>query len=80
MLINSVLRNINRLLLNFFKTDENEPTTDSFDKHYLSLFEIKDFNILIDNKPFSDQPQRKKQEAHEKLSKCQETMIMQQGI
>ena len=31
------------------------------------LIEIKDFNALIDNKPFIDQPVKNKQEASEKL-------------
>ena len=33
----------------------------------MSLVEIKDFNALIDNKPFFDQPVKKKKEAYEKL-------------
>ena len=33
----------------------------------MSLVEIKDFNALIDNKPFFDQPVKNKQEAYEKL-------------
>ena len=32
-----------------------------------SLVEIKDFNALIDNKPFFDQPKKNKQELYEKL-------------
>ena len=39
---------------------------DSFNKYYMPLVEIKDFNALIENKPFFDQSV-KKQEAHEKL-------------
>ena len=35
----------------------------------MSLVEIKDFNALIDNKPFFDEPVKNKQEAYEKLSK-----------
>ena len=31
------------------------------------LVEIKDFNALINNKPFFDQPVKNKQEAYEKL-------------
>ena len=27
-----------------------------FDKHYIPLVEVKDFNALINNKPFFDQP------------------------
>ena len=36
---------------------------------WLPLVEIKDFNALIDNKPFSDHPVKNKQEAFEKLVK-----------
>ena len=46
-----------------------------FDEYYLSLVEIKDFNILIGNKPFFDQPVRgkKKKNRMKSLSKSQET-------
>ena len=43
-------------------------TRDSFEKYYMSLVEVKDFNALIDNKPFFDQP-KNKQEPYEKLIK-----------
>ena len=33
----------------------------------MSLVEIKDFNALIDNKPFFDQSVKSKQEAYKKL-------------
>ena len=32
----------------------------------MPLVEIKEFNALIDNKPFLDQPVKNKQEAYEK--------------
>ena len=35
--------------------------------HY--LVEIKDFNALIDNKPFFDQPLKNKQEASSNINK-----------
>ena len=38
----------------------------SFDKYCMPLEEIKDFNALIDNKPFFDQPMKNKREAYEK--------------
>ena len=50
-----------------FKNGHDGPTRDSFDKYYMPLVEIKDFNALIDNKPFFDQPVKNKQEAYEKL-------------
>ena len=33
----------------------------------MPLVERKDFNVLIVNRPFFDQPVKKKQEPHEKL-------------
>ena len=38
-----------------------------FDEYYMPLVEIKDFDALIENKPFSNQPTNRKQEVHEKL-------------
>ena len=35
----------------------------------MQLAEIRDFNALINNKPFFDQPVQKKQEAYEKRIK-----------
>ena len=58
--------NTNRLFVSLFKSCNNDPTTGSFDKYYMPLVEIKDFNALIDNKPFFDQPVKNKQEAYEK--------------
>ena len=65
-LINPKFRNIQRLFLLSFKTGNNDPTRDSFDKYYMLLVEMKYFNTLIDNKPFFDQPVKNKQEANEK--------------
>ena len=38
------------------KNGYDDPTRNSFDKYYMSLVEIKDFNVLINNKPFFDHP------------------------
>ena len=51
-LIDSIFRIINRLFVFSFKNVNNDPKRDSFDKYYIPLVEIKDFNALIDNKPF----------------------------
>ena len=66
-LIDPIFRNNNRLFVLSFKNGNNDPTRYSFDKYYMPLVEIKDFNALIDNKPFFDQPVKSKQEACEKL-------------
>ena len=49
-----------------FKNGDNDPTKNSFGEYYIPLVEIKDFNALIDNKPFFDQLVKNKQ-AYEKL-------------
>ena len=66
-LIDPTFRNINRLFVLSFKNGNDDPSRDVFDKYYMPLVEIKDFNALIDNKPFFDQPVKSKQEACEKL-------------
>ena len=38
----------------------------SFDEYYQQLVEFKEFNALIDNKPFFDQSVKNKQETYEK--------------
>ena len=50
-----------------FKNGNDDATRDSSDKYYMQWVEIKDFNALIDNKPFFGQPVKNKQEAYEKL-------------
>ena len=51
-MIDPTFRNINRLFVLSFKNGGNDLTRLPFDKYYMSLVEIKDFNALIDNKPF----------------------------
>ena len=41
-LIDPTFRNINRLFVLAFKNGSNDPTSDSFDKYYVPLVEIKD--------------------------------------
>ena len=50
-----------------FKNGNLNITRNSFNKYYILLVEIKDFNALIDKKPFFDQLLKKMQEAYEKL-------------
>ena len=45
--------NVNRL---FVLTFENEDNRTSFSKHYVPKVKIKDFNVLIDGKPFFEIP------------------------
>ena len=66
-LTDPTFRNINRLFVLSFKNNNDDPTRNSLGGYYMSLVEIKDFNVLIDNKPFSDHPVKNKQQAHKKL-------------
>ena len=50
-----------------FKNGDDDLLRDSFNKYYRPLAKIKDFEELIDNKQFFQQPVKKKQEGYEKL-------------
>ena len=60
-LIDPTFRNINRLFFLSLKNGNNNPTKT------IPLAEIKDFNALIDNKQFSNQSVKNKQEGYEKF-------------
>ena len=64
-LIDKTFRNINRLFVLSFKNGNNDPTINSFDRYYIPLVELIS-NVLINYKPFFDQPVKNKQEAYEK--------------
>ena len=61
-----------------FKAGDGHPMRDSLDNYYMTLLETKDFNVLIDNNPFFDQPIKANQKRMKNLSKYQELMIMHQ--
>ena len=78
-LIDPSFRNINRTFVVSFKNGNSDTMRDSFNKYYMPLVEIKDFNALIDNKTFFDQPV-KTNKRMKNLSKCQEMVTIQQEI
>ena len=63
-LIGPTLTNVNRL---FVLTFDNEYDRTSFSKYYVPKVEIKDFNVLIDGKPFFEIPVKNKEEAYETI-------------
>ena len=65
-MIDPTFWNINRLFVLSFTNGDNDPTINSFDRYYIPLEEIKDFNALIKNRPFFYQPVKNKQEPHGK--------------
>ena len=51
-LIDPTFSNINRLFVLSFENVDDDPTQYSFDKYYMPLVQITDFNVLIDNNYF----------------------------
>ena len=67
-MIDPTFRNINRIFVLSFKNYDNLRKM-FFDKYYMSLVKIKDFNVLINNKPLFDQPV-KNEEVSQNMLKC----------
>ena len=63
-LLDPTFTDINRL---FVLTFENEYNRTTFSKYYVPKVEIKDFNVLIDGKPFFEIPLKNKKEAQRKI-------------
>ena len=61
-LIDPTFTNVNRLFVLSFENDRA-----SFSKYYVPNIEIKDFNVLIDGKPFFKIPVKNKKEAYEQI-------------
>ena len=51
-----------------------------FSKYYVPKVEMKDFNVLIDRKPFFEIPIKNKEEAYEAIIEMSKIMITQQVI
>ena len=54
--------NVNRLFILAF---ENESDRNSFSEYSVAKVEIKDYNVLIDGKPFFEIPVKNKEEAYD---------------
>ena len=63
-LIDPTFTNLNR---QFVLSFENENDRNSFPKYYVPKVEIKDFNVLIDGKPFFEIPVKIQEEAYEQI-------------
>ena len=72
--------NIHRLSVQSFKAGENHPTRNTFNTYYMSLVEIKAFNVLTKNKPFFDKLLKKNKKCMKNLLKCQETITIRKLI
>ena len=75
-MIDRIFRCNNRLIVISFKNGNNDRKRNSHDRYYIPLVEIEDFNVLIDNKSFFDQPVKNKQEVYENLFKYQEIITL----
>ena len=63
-LIDPAFTKVNRLFILSF---ENETDKTSFEMYYVPKIEMKDFNVLIDQKPFFGIPVKNKAEAYEQI-------------
>ena len=63
-LIDSIFTNANKPFVLSFG---NEADRTFFSEYYVPKVEIKDFNVLIDGKPFFDIPVKNKEEAYEQI-------------
>ena len=63
-LIDPAFNNVNRL---FVLSLENEDDRTNFSKYYVPKIEIKDYNVLIDGKPFFEIPVKNKEETYEAI-------------
>ena len=65
---------VNRLFVLSF---ENEDDTTSFSKYYTPNVEMKNVNIFIDGKSFSDVPIKNKEETYQKIIETGKNNIAQ---
>ena len=63
-LTDPIFSDVNRLFVLFFS---NEDDRTSFSNYYIPNVEIKDFNAIIDEKPFFEMPVKNKEEAQKKI-------------
>lgn len=66
-MIDPAFINISMLFVLSSKNSANNATRDFQSLYYMPLVEIKDFSVVINNKPLFDQPLKNKQELYEKL-------------
>ena len=68
-LIDPTCTNANGLFVLTFENEDNRTSS----KDYIPKVEIKDFNVLIDGKPFFEIPVKNKEEAYETIIEMSKT-------
>ena len=66
-LIDPTFKIVSRLFALSFERDDASDDRDSFSDFYVPNVEIKDFNVLIEGKPFFDLPLKNEEETYEKI-------------
>ena len=61
-LIDPTFRNINTLFVLLFKNGDDDTTKNYFEEYYMPFIEIKNFNGLVENKPYFNQSVKNKEE------------------
>ena len=73
-MIDLTFNKVNRLFVLSF---ENEDDRTSYSKYYTPKVEIKDFNVLVDDKSFFDVPMKNKEETYETNIEMSKKVIIQ---
>ena len=76
----TTFRNINRLFVLSFKNGNDDPIRNSLDEYYMSLVKIRDFNSLIHDKTFLDEPEKTNKKHLKNYGNVKEIMIIQPEI
>ena len=71
-LIDPTFTKVNRLFVVSFARNDEGDCRDSFSHYYVPNIEIKDFNVLIDEKSFFGLPAKNEEEAYEKIIEMSE--------
>ena len=64
-LIDPIINNVNRLFVLAFPNEEGRR---SFSKYYTPTVEIKDYNVILDGKPFHEIPIKNKEETYKAIT------------
>ena len=75
-LIDPTFNDVNRLFVLAFQNEEDRR---SFSKHYTPTVEIKDYNVIIDGKPFYEIPIKNKEETYKAITELIRNDLLRTG-
>ena len=75
-LIDPTFNDVNRLFVLAFQNEEDRR---SFSKHYTPTVEIKDYNVIIDGKPFYEIPTKNEEETYKAITELIRNDLLRAG-